>query len=382
MPRPTKGPRLWLRERPGREPVYVIRDGTRQVGTNCGRGREREAEEALADYIGRKHRPDFRDGDPAHVPIGDVLNLYSTEWAPHVASPESIGYHMIPLEKFWAERPASWVSGASCRRYVAERTGGRLGRTVAVGTARRELETLSAALGYAYRERKLDRPIPVTFPPKAGPRERWLTRSEAARLIAGALGWCATASDVRTRALTCWRRIGPRNVHAARFALIGLYTGTRHDAILRLRWGVQSGGGWFDLDRGILYRRGAGVRETTKRRPPAPLPPQLAAHARRWRRLTVHGPVEYEGVMLAKMRRAFATACRLAHLDDVTPHTLKHTSVTWMLQSGVSTWEVAGYFGTSEAMIRATYGHHATDYLKGAAGSFRAEKVARHRNTG
>ena len=380
MPRPSKGPRLWLRERPGREAVYVIRDGSRQIGTGCVGGRRGEAEKALAEYIRQKHRPDFRDGDPAHVLVDDVLRLYVTEHAPHVASPESIGYHMIPLGLFFAGRTVSWISGATCRRYADDRTAGRLGRVVVAGTARRELETLSAALGYAYRERQIDRPVPVTFPEKAPPRERWLTRTEAARLVAGALGWCATTCGLRTRELGGWRRIGPRNYHVARFILIALYTGTRHDAILRLRWGVNSEGGWFDLDRDRLYRRGAGQRETNKRRPPAPLPRQLAAHARRWRRLTINGPVEYEGELLAKERRGFARACLYAHLDGVTPHTLKHTSITWMLQRGVSTWEAAGYYGTSEAVIRNVYGHHATDYLRAAAASFGREPVARHRN--
>ncbi len=380
MPRPTKGPRLWLRERGGREPVYVIRDGSHQIGTGCGRGSRGEAEKALADYISRKHRPDFRDGNPAHVLIDDVLTLYSSDRAPHVASPESIGFHMMPLLGFFSGRSASWISGASCRRYVEERTAGRLGRVVAVGTARRELETLSAALGYAFRERQIDRPVPVTFPPKAPARQRWLTRSEAARLLAGALGWCATACDVKTGALTGWRRVGPRNYHVARFILIALYTGTRHDAILRLRWGVNSEGGWFDLNRGLLYRRGAGERETTKRRPPVPLPRQLAAHAVRWRRLTINGPVEYAGELLAKERRGFIRACLYAHLDDVTPHTLRHTCATWLLHQAVPLWQVAGYLGASEQMITRVYAHHATDYLRDAAGSFGTEKVARHRN--
>jgi site-specific recombinase XerD len=52
---------------------------------------------------------------------------------------------------------------------------------------------------------------------------------------------------------------------------------------------------------------------------------------------------------------------------DVTPHTLKHSCATLMLQNGVSTWTVAGLLGTSEAVIRKVYGHHAVEHLRSAA---------------
>jgi site-specific recombinase XerD len=52
---------------------------------------------------------------------------------------------------------------------------------------------------------------------------------------------------------------------------------------------------------------------------------------------------------------------------EVTPHVLKHSCATLMLQNGVSTWNVAGLLGTSEAVIRKVYGHHALEHLRGAA---------------
>ena len=51
---------------------------------------------------------------------------------------------------------------------------------------------------------------------------------------------------------------------------------------------------------------------------------------------------------------------------EVTPHVLKHTCATLMLQNRVSTWDVAGVLGTSEAVIRKTYGHHAVEHLRRA----------------
>jgi integrase len=51
---------------------------------------------------------------------------------------------------------------------------------------------------------------------------------------------------------------------------------------------------------------------------------------------------------------------------DVTPHVLRHSCATLMLQSRVSTWDVAGVLGTSEAVVRKTYGHHCVEHLRDA----------------
>jgi predicted fused transcriptional regulator/phosphomethylpyrimidine kinase len=66
--------------------------------------------------------------------------------------------------------------------------------------------------------------------------------------------------------------------HVARFILIGLYTGTRHEANLNMRWGVNSKGGWFDV---VMYRRGEGEIDTNKRRVPAPIPDRPLPHLKR-----------------------------------------------------------------------------------------------------
>ncbi|MBV9066736.1 MAG: site-specific integrase, partial [Methylobacteriaceae bacterium] len=263
--------------------------------------------------------------------------------------------------------------------YVAKRASGTIGRAVKITTARRELETLSAAISYAHKQRKLLYPVALTYPSKAPARERWLTRREAAALLAGALGVGAIAYDVHTREPIMWRRFQPA-YHVARFILIALYTGTRHEAIVRMRWGVNSSGGWFDLERGVMYRRGQGEAETNKRRPPVPIPDNLLPHLRRWRRVTRIGPVEYADRLILKERRGFDRARDLAGLGgDVTPHVLRHTCATWMLQNGVSTREVAGYLGTSEKVIEKTYGHHSPDHMPNARRAFRGPILGTHR---
>jgi len=378
MPRRAKGARLYLRQRRGRESVWVILDGEDEVSTGCGPDDRGGAEKALAGYIAKKHRPDWRNSHPAEIALADVLAHYGTNRAPQLEHPELVGYHLVPLLKHFGEGTCWDVDAASCKAYVDRRMAGELGRIVKSGTARRELVTLSAALTFAYDDKKLSHPVKVWMPEESAPRQRWLTRSEAGALIAGALGITATAFDIKSRTPVKWGRMFQPSYHVARFILIGLYTGTRHEANLAMRWGVNSKGGWFDLEQRVMYRRGEGEIDTNKRRVPAPIPDRLLPHLKRWRRLTMVGPVEYAGRLIIKERKGWDRACELAGLgEDVTPHTLKHTCITWLLQNRVPIWEVAGFVGTSEKVIRETYGHHSPDHLNAARTGFSGRSLGK-----
>ncbi|MER5171627.1 tyrosine-type recombinase/integrase [Thioclava kandeliae] len=280
------------------------------------------------------------------------MTVYATEYAATVADPDRISYAIEALAPFWGALKASAVKGETCRRYAKTRrtTKGCAegeSRPVSPSTIRRELGTLQAALNYCHQEGILLSAPVVTLPDPPAPRERYLTRAEAARLV-----WAAYR--------------GHKAKHIARFILIGLYTGTRKTAILRMGFTQSLDGGWFDLERGIMYRIAEGERQTKKRRTPAPIPRKLAAHLRRWQAGGSRWAVEYEGGRVGDIKKGFAKAVIVAGLEGVTPHTLKHTAITWALQAGASKWHVAGYFATSVETIEKVYGHHAPDYMSSA----------------
>jgi integrase len=85
--------------------------------------------------------------------------------------------------------------------------------------------------------------------------------------------------------------------------------------------------------------------------------------------LSMQYVIEYEDKPItSQLRRAWNGARQMAGLGpEITPHVLKHSSATLMLQGGVSTWDVAGVLSTSEAVIRKTYGHHSVEHLRRAA---------------
>lgn len=358
MPRRAKGPRLYFR---AKEQTWYIRDGDRLRSTGCALNDRAGAERALAAYLGAKHEPSFGTGDPARVSVLDVLLLYARERAPATARPDIVASAIPHLSAFFAGRVVEEVTPGLCASYVEIRTSQPQARfkdpesapRVGAQTARRELETLSAAIGYAYAERKLNYRVPVALPDKPPNRERWLTRSQAAALI-----WA------------CLRAPFGRSRHIARFILIGIYTGTRPDAILRLRWIPNTQGGWIDLERGLIYRRGVGQAETTKRRTPLPISDRLAAHLRRWSRMGGVNVVEYEGREVLRIRRAFTRARIAAGLgEEVTPHILRHTFASWAVQSGVKLSLVAGALGTTERMVQQVYGHLAPEHLRDVVNS-------------
>jgi integrase len=130
--------------------------------------------------------------------------------------------------------------------------------------------------------------------------------------------------------------------------------------------------GHTEIYRGAEYRRAAGAVESSKRRTPLPIPPRLMPHLRRWRRLTARYLIEWAGKPIASQeRRAWRTARELAGLGpEVTPHVLRHTCATMLLQLGVSVYDVAGVLGTTEDVVRRTYGHHAQDHLRQAVAAF------------
>jgi integrase len=77
--------------------------------------------------------------------------------------------------------------------------------------------------------------------------------------------------------------------------------------------------------------------------------------------------VHYNGKPVTRIKRTWKQACHIAGLHGVTPHTLRHTRATWMMQEGIPIWEAAGALGMTPEMLTGTYGKHHPDFQKRAA---------------
>lgn len=349
MPREKLPPRLKLRDYRGAK-VWVIKDGKRDVRTGCFAADIERAEAKLQAYIIQKHQP-AASKDPEAIPCADILTYYALHKVPTISNARNEVYLIDALSRFWGAKYLFDVDKPNCRAYATQ----RLSEGVTGGTARRELETLKAAVNFFLEEKKLSYKPSFEFPEKADPRLRWLRRSEAAKFIHAA------------------RRRG--NHHIARIILIGIYTGTRVGAIRQMRWVPSVDTGYFDLEHGIMYRKGHMERTTKKRRPSIGIPPRLMAHLERWHRLDKSCPhvIHWNGEPMDSVRKAWAnsrdkvveknedTGEKVKLLgSDVTPHTLRHTAASWGIQNVRTIQEMqalADFLGMSLKMLLETYGH-------------------------
>lgn len=370
-----KGPRLWKKPaQAGRQAHWVVKDGSKRIATGCvaqsfEHHPPKEAEQFLANYIASKHAPERKLRDVDLIPIADVLAIYHADRRDgfeDTLQQRRFDASINRLNDHFGLFMLSEMQESLTKKFAKKRGN--------QGGARRDLENLRAAINHHANQNLHHAVIKVKLPPKGAPRDRWLNRNEAARLL-----WA------------CWRHREMQTIHrgrhkgekvqtakftlrhVARFILMGLYTGTRAAAIAAASPRREHGRAFVDLNAGIFYRLKIGKRATNKRQPPAPLPPRLLAHMRRWERKKIIANcfVEWHGQPVKSVKNAFARAVEVAKLDltdgNVTPHTLRHTAGTWLMQRGADPWEAAGFLGMSVKVLIDTYGHHHPDYMRGAA---------------
>ncbi len=338
MPRRNQGPRLrWLDKR---NCFYITwtQDG-RSRECSTGTADRAQAEIAFAEWLQLRRR---RDGpsDPSSILVTDVLNHYLQERGPKLAAPGRIAYAVLALTDFFEGSTLADVTPQTSGRYEERRARAR-------GTVRRELGVLRAAINYAHRSGVITRPVPVELPEPPLPRDRWLTRQEAAHLLRAA-------------------RTPQARLYMPLFILLGLYTGRRKEAILSLRWPQ------VDLEAERINFEVAGRRRTNKKRGVIPIPPRLLPNLRRARkRGTDLGYVLHiNGERIGDIKKGFAAACYRAGLEGVLPHTLRHTAATWIARDGTTSLEdAADYLSMSHETLRNVYRHNHPDFLRGAAES-------------
>jgi integrase len=255
---------------------------------------------------------------------------------PHKVSREEIIYDLRRLGKWWSEKRVEEITAKTCRAYAAHRK--------APTASRRELAFLTAAIKFWHKEHGPLRLVPiVTLPPKPSPRSSWMSRSEAARFL----------------------MIARHTPHLARFFIIGWYTGSRRDVILGLKWSM------IDFKTQIMQRKEKGHVETKKRAPPLRIGDRLLSHLRRWKRMDGKKEIfvcAYKGNRILRLDDSWKHARELAGLPEyITPHILRHSRATHMMQQAIDPWEAANALGMSLEVLSRTYGHHHPDWQKDAA---------------
>lgn len=195
------------------------------------------------------------------------------------------------------------------------------------------------ALRWAQDKRMIEHAPKIERPPKPAPKDRWLTKDEARRLI--------EAADAP---------------HIALAIRLMLATAGRVGAILDLTWDR------VDFERGEIDLR-ADADGPRKGRARVPMNAGVRKALEEARRMALSGHViEWNGQRIASIKTGFGAAVVKAQLRDVTPHVLRHSAAVWMASEGVPMSRIAQYLGhSSEAVTFKVYARYAPDHLRDEA---------------
>lgn len=268
---------------------------------------------------------------PARLTVGSMIDDYLRE---HVdvscAAPKRQHFAAARLRAFFDTYSAADVDIAACRRYMDHRRA--MGVTDA--TIRRELSALAAAMKHAVKWKRLarnDLPV-IEHPDDSDPKTLVLSRAQIMAIAD------AGTPEVRL------------------FTLIAYFTASRRAAVETLSW-FQ-----VDLERGMIALAKPGERKTNKRRPDVPIDQELYPHL-----AAAREAARTEWVLGAPINRyrPWKEAAKAAGAPaEATPHTLRHSRVTHLLEAGVDIWSVAKLVGDRVQTIDRVYGHASMDHLK------------------
>lgn len=291
-----------------------------------------------------------KDAKPDDMPLRVVLHRYQDDKGVGSPSEKANATAIRLLLEFFGEDAT--VSELTLSNHIAFEKHCRTKLGQKASTINKRRNVLIAALNYAKKSSALASVPHVPILPTPPVKEQHLSRDDAARLIRAS------------------RRAGAR--HLTLFIRIALYTGARASAILQLTWDR------VDLVSGRIDFRVPGEVETKKKRPNAPINFKLLRALRAARKKTnATHVIVYRGGPIGLIRKGFLDACRSAGLKGVSPHTLKHTAITWLLQKKLTPWQVSGITNTSVDTILRVYGHHVQDDLREAVNSAAGKNAER-----
>lgn len=308
---------------------------------SCGTENLEDAKRFLADFrAGRdaEHPPETKT-------IGAIVDGYLASRRDEVHS-KTIDYDCQSLKRHLGDLSVDLLDETQVKYYWrARRKEGAGGapaahrkkfRPLSNGTLIRELGTLRAALNWAVREKWILHAPHVKRPPAPESRNRWITRTEADRLLEAA-----------------------HAPHIRLFISLALYTAARAGALKALTWAQ------VDLANNIIA---LGKGNGKKRRATVPIITELRQELEQAREIaTTNWVIEFGGKPVGSIKTGFRAAVRRAGLTGVTPHVLRHTAATWMVQRGVSFEMIAKFLGDTVQMVEKVYGHHSPEWLRQAA---------------
>lgn len=268
-------------------------------------------------------------------------NYYFEHIKKKCVATERADYAITALKSVFGDTPIRDVDIPACRDYADV-------RGVSDSTVRRELGVLSAAAEHAVRWRRLAREdMPsIELPPESNPRRQWLFKDELVTLLDE-----AERTDEKVY----------------RFCQIAYHTGSRKAAIEVLRWEQ------VDLQTRRINLQGAGMSLTKKRRPIVAISEAMAEELTAMKSASISPWVLGDSAPIAGRFQRVAERAKLLQLPArglreagaLTPHVLRHSRATHLLEAGKSPFAVASLLGDTVTTVLRVYGHACPEHMEG-----------------
>jgi integrase len=354
--RRNEGP--YLSDDPNAHGVYEIRwtENGRSKRKSTGEADYRRAQRVYAEFILAVQGV----SKAQRLTAGMVIDAYLADKT-GVLAVDSQMVTFGHLRAFFGDKVVVEINKDDVAEYLQARADGRVSFTDAQGklrggvvagsgTVRRELGMLLSAVNHCIAEKKFktldgspllrpgDKPA-IRLPPAPPPRDHWLTRDQAKRLLAA-----------------CQPDPGARLTREYRYAVMMLYTASRKEPVESLTWDR------ILLGQGLVDFAEPGRKVTKKRRGWVPIAAELLPILQR-------AYDERQGEFYLDAPRppyhAFRRAVKRAGVK-ASPHVLRHTWATWAAQDGVPLYEIAGVLHDTITTVEKHYAHHCPDHLRGA----------------
>lgn len=330
MPRANKGAQIWRRKDTGKWGVGEYVKGQRHWIIS-GLGSQQEAERELVKILIERRQGQCPDNE---ITVGEIMANYLTNHIPHTARPDNGLYCHEALATFWASMKVTEVNKSKCQAFCQIKRSeymNKTGKTLSNETIRRHLEHLIAAFNYANDNGVISFKPTFWKPEKAKACDRWLTRSEVARLL----------------------KVSPP--HIRMLIMLGVYTGARKGALLNLTWDK------IDLENGFIDYRD-NQRSKNKGYALVAIPRALNTYLKP-RKRDVGYVITIDGSYIKNPKKAWKAACLRAGIE-ADMKSLRHTCGSWLKQSGIPSAFIGETLGhTDTKMIDNVYGHMDKAYL-------------------
>lgn len=331
MGEPDGQPEFRLGKHRGRYCVVIGR-GAGRKRHSLGTDDPHKAQTAFAEYIQQWQRLNR----PKTATIKRIFDAYAKDREAEGKDAERIRNAWKRLQGHFGALLPGHVDKAQCRSYAAARAA----EGASDGTIHTELTYLRAAMHWAVANKWIAAAPYVWVPQKPPPRNRFLTKAEAKKLIDAA-----------------------EMPHIKLFIRLALSTAGRAGAILSLTWDR------VDLDRRLIDLDDPERPRTNKGRATVPINDALyAALLEAKKGAQTDYVIEWGGERVLSVKKGFATAVKKAGIPRCSPHDLRRTAARWMAEAGVSMDRIAQFLGHENSKItERVYARFSPDYQREAA---------------